>query len=373
MLTREENDLITQIGPGTVMGGLMREYWLPAMLSEELPRPDCPPVRVLLLGERLVGFRDNERPCRIDRSPVSSPRRGPLLRTQRGGRDPCCVYHGWKFDREGNCVDMPKASRTKRASRARIKAKASSLRGARWDHLDLHGSAIRASPAARHRSDPAAGGPLRDDDVHATVQLVAGVGGRHRHRPLGVFAPGCPQARGCRGRQFRSLRGGRPEPRSSPSSTPITVRSTAPSAPPTPGTPTGGSGSSCSRSGPSRRPGSSARRSSRTAWVPMDDMHTMWCLGVADNSTISGRTTGQPQVGPGSESFYAEGNSGWYGRYPMAQNEENDYFIDRDAQAAMESYSGIPGNAVPEDTAVQVSDGPVLDRELEHPSVQLTS
>src|SRR5262245_50985065 len=59
MLRTEDNEYITRIGPGTPMGALLRQYWVPAMLSSELPRPDCPPVRVLLLGEKLIGFRDS--------------------------------------------------------------------------------------------------------------------------------------------------------------------------------------------------------------------------------------------------------------------------------------------------------------------------
>jgi phthalate 4,5-dioxygenase len=50
MLSAEENELATRIGPGTLMGNLMRQYWAPALLSSELPEPDCTPVRLLLLG-----------------------------------------------------------------------------------------------------------------------------------------------------------------------------------------------------------------------------------------------------------------------------------------------------------------------------------
>ena len=59
MLSREENDLITKVGPGTAMGELMRRYWIPALLSEEISEPECPPLRVRLLGEDLVAFRDS--------------------------------------------------------------------------------------------------------------------------------------------------------------------------------------------------------------------------------------------------------------------------------------------------------------------------
>ena len=58
MTTQEQNDFLTLTGPGTPMGNLMRRYWIPALLSSEIAEPDCPPVRVKLLGERLLAFRD---------------------------------------------------------------------------------------------------------------------------------------------------------------------------------------------------------------------------------------------------------------------------------------------------------------------------
>ena len=58
MLSQADNDLLCRVGPGTLMGNLFREYWLPALQSGELPDPDCPPVRIKLLGEELIAFRD---------------------------------------------------------------------------------------------------------------------------------------------------------------------------------------------------------------------------------------------------------------------------------------------------------------------------
>src|SRR5215208_4993228 len=106
MLTREENELLTRIGPGTPMGELLRQYWVPALLSEELPEPDGVPVRVTLLGEELVAFRDSE--GRVGLVDAHCPHRGASLFF--GRNEECgirCVYHGWKFDVAGNCVDMP--------------------------------------------------------------------------------------------------------------------------------------------------------------------------------------------------------------------------------------------------------------------------
>ena len=106
MLTREENELITRVGPGTPMGDVLRRYWMPALLSEDLPGPDCPPKRVKLLGEELVAFRDTN--GRVGLLDEYCPHR--LTSLFLGRNEECglrCVYHGWKFDVDGNCVDMP--------------------------------------------------------------------------------------------------------------------------------------------------------------------------------------------------------------------------------------------------------------------------
>ncbi len=106
MLSKEQNDLITQTDRGTPMGGLMRRYWIPAMLSEEIPAPDCAPVQVRLLGEDLVAFRDSN--GRIGLLAEHCSHRGTSL--FYGRNEECglrCVYHGWKYDVEGNVLDTP--------------------------------------------------------------------------------------------------------------------------------------------------------------------------------------------------------------------------------------------------------------------------
>jgi len=106
MLSKEENELITQTGPGTPMGEALRRYWVPAALSSELPAPDCDPIRVRLLGEDLVAFRDSR--GRVGLLPENCPHRGAALylgRNEEGGLR--CLYHGWKYDVEGNVLDTP--------------------------------------------------------------------------------------------------------------------------------------------------------------------------------------------------------------------------------------------------------------------------
>ncbi|HZY52764.1 MAG TPA: Rieske 2Fe-2S domain-containing protein, partial [Reyranella sp.] len=105
MLSKEENELITRTGPGTPMGQAMRRYWIPACLSKEIAEPDCAPVRVKLLGEELVAFRDTE--GRIGLFEEYCPHRRVSL--YFGRNEECglrCVYHGWKFDVTSACVDQ---------------------------------------------------------------------------------------------------------------------------------------------------------------------------------------------------------------------------------------------------------------------------
>jgi phthalate 4,5-dioxygenase oxygenase subunit len=106
MLTREENELLTRTGAGSAAGNYFRRYWLPALLASELPRPDCAPVRVRILGEDLIAFRDSE--GRVGLLDEFCPHRRASLFW--GRNEECglrCVYHGWKFDATGACVDMP--------------------------------------------------------------------------------------------------------------------------------------------------------------------------------------------------------------------------------------------------------------------------
>jgi len=106
MITAEQNDLLTLVEGETPMGKIMRSHWLPACLSEEVAERDCKPVRVRLLGEDLVCFRDTE--GRLGVIEEFCRHRGASLAF--GRNEDCglrCLYHGWKFDINGKAVDMP--------------------------------------------------------------------------------------------------------------------------------------------------------------------------------------------------------------------------------------------------------------------------
>ena len=109
MLKTEINELLTQTGPGTQMGDLFRQYWIPALLAEELPENDSPQVRVKILSERFIAFRDSD--GRYGLIDEFCAHRGVSLwfgRNEQSGLR--CAYHGWKYDVTGQCVEVPSES-----------------------------------------------------------------------------------------------------------------------------------------------------------------------------------------------------------------------------------------------------------------------
>jgi len=105
MLSTQENELISQVGPGTPGGNLMRAYWLPMATSDELVA-DGPQVRVRILGENLIAFRTTS--GKIGLVDQSCPHRGTSLFFGRNEEDGIrCAYHGWKYDVTGTCLETP--------------------------------------------------------------------------------------------------------------------------------------------------------------------------------------------------------------------------------------------------------------------------
>src|SRR6187397_268467 len=140
MLRKEQNDLLTQTGPDTPFGRMFRCYWIPALLAEELPQNDCPPVRVKLLSERLIAFRDTE--GRYGLMDEFCAHRGISL--WFGRNEECglrCPYHGWKYDVTGQCVDMPnEPEHSAFAKKVKLKSyplvNAAACSGPTWDRLN---------------------------------------------------------------------------------------------------------------------------------------------------------------------------------------------------------------------------------------------
>lgn len=108
MLSKQDNEILTRVGPGTPMGNLLRRFWIPALLEEEIMEPDGAPVKLRLLGENLIAFRNTVGKVGIVEA-YCAHRRAPLFLGRNEENGIRCVYHGWKFDVDGQCVDLPTA------------------------------------------------------------------------------------------------------------------------------------------------------------------------------------------------------------------------------------------------------------------------
>ena len=147
MLTKEENELVCRVGPGTPMGNLMRQYWVPALMSQELAERDCPPLRVLLLGEQLIAFRDTNGQVGLIGGQLSASRSQPLLRAERG------VRHPVRLPRLEVRHDWPMCRHALGAGREQLQGQDQGdglpMRRASRFGLDLHGTAHHPAASTR--------------------------------------------------------------------------------------------------------------------------------------------------------------------------------------------------------------------------------
>ena len=193
MLRSEQNDLLTHTGPGTPMGQMFRHYWIPALLAEELPENDGAPVRVKLLSERLLAFRDTD--GRYGLIDEFCAHRGVSL--WFGRNEECglrCAYHGWKYDVTGQCVEIPsepEASRFTQADQAAVVP----ARRTRRRAVDVHGTARRAAAAAGVGIHHGAARADVHEQAPSGMQLASGDGGRDRFQPRVVPASRRPRLR----------------------------------------------------------------------------------------------------------------------------------------------------------------------------------
>lgn len=162
MLSHEDNELLTRVGPGTPMGEFMREYWIPSMLSSELPHPDCPPVRVMLLGERLIAFRTSNNEVVL--TSENCPHRGASFfyghSTENGFR---CAYHGMEFAADGSCSKVPcKLSGSKYKDMVRVRTyRCLEKGGLIWTYM------------GKRETPPSLPSFFEDEDMHIGAVLVS--------------------------------------------------------------------------------------------------------------------------------------------------------------------------------------------------------
>jgi nitrite reductase/ring-hydroxylating ferredoxin subunit len=357
MFTREQNEQLTRTGPGTLMGDLLRRYWIPALLAGELAERDGPPVRVRLLGEALIAFRDSDgRIGLLDE--FCAHRRVSLW---FGRNEECglrCAYHGWKYDVSGQCVDLP--SEQERGSvRERIRLKSYPCLergGVIWAYL----GPPELKPAPPEHEWALVPAPQRFvskrlQECNYLQAMEGGIDSSHVSFLHGGALQRDPLFAGAKGNQYnlrdtapafevepfdgglligarRNADHGRFYWRITPWVMPFFTL-----VPPRGGHPLNGHG-----------------------WVPVDDEHCWtWSISYHPRRALTEAEVAAMQAGSGIHVRYVPGS------YVPLQNKSNDYLMDRASQKAGRSYSGVEGIAM-QDASLQESMGPVIDRTLEN-------
>ena len=354
MLSKADNELITRTGKGTPMGALFRRYWIPALLSYEL-EADGAPVRFKLLGEELVGFRDTDGEAGIIGE--YCPHRGVSLALARNEQNGLrCLYHGWKFDRSGACVDMPTEA-VDSTFRNKVRAASYAVRehaGVVWAYM---GAPDREPPFPEYlwttvpESHRIQTKWVQDanwlqsleggiDTVHASFLHNKASGPMHPpggERSALLFEDTRPKLEveeTAYGFRYASIRRGRDEDERYVRITPHIMPSS------------------------SFPPGSVGENRIWNMWVPRDD-NTCWAWDVCFNETtpMPDELKAELREFRGYNSFDPKTFLKYAGPHNM-------WLQDRELMRT-ESWSGIRGLFV-QDNAVQESMGPIVDRTVEH-------
>ena len=361
MRANESEDL-TRVGPGSVMGSFMRQYWLPAITSREV-LADGDPVRLMLLGEKLIAFRDSS--GRIGIMDHRCPHRCASLFLGRNEEDGIrCVYHGWKFNVAGDCVDMPSVPPAQDfKDKVRAKAyRAEERNGLVWVYMGPDQANPPALPEieATLIPNPEIWCLQRDcnwlqalegdiDTAHVGFLHVGSLtpdhlDDGHPMRPMLVDRSPNYEVMGADWGTmygaYRRTEDDRMSWRVAHFMFPFWTQT------------------------PNNRFES---RAIARAWVPMDDHHSMLfdITGGVDEGNpayTSILKTGEPLSVPIS---YATNSTDWMGRWRAADAEANDWAMDRDRQRNGSQYTGIL-NITMQDQAVTESMGPIVDHSFEH-------
>ena len=376
MLSTEENALLTQVGPGTPMGNLMRRYWLPGFMSKELPSPDSDPMRVRLLGEDLIAFRDTQ--GRLGLLANACSHRGASLFYGRNENDGLrCVYHGWKYDVNGHCIDMPnEPSESNFGAKVHHQAYPVKERnGIAWVYM----------------------GPNKTSNLPPLPNLKANMGDQISAE-MWIAMRDCNYMQALEGDidtshlGFLHLGAIQPEEAPPKSFNYYTVNNRNPQY----HVVDTAAGTMYAAYRPAEEDtyyyrvaqflmpcftmiptGSLGQQSLFRAWVPIDDHHTMFWVVSAPNdrnqpaSGFSKNSTGPNYKGTTNSPVFQENTTDWLGRWRLANGEHNDYGIDRSLQRLGKdsgisgSYTGIDGIHL-QDQAITESMSPIYQRSREH-------
>jgi phthalate 4,5-dioxygenase oxygenase subunit len=359
MLSTAQNDVLCRVGPGTPMGTLMREYWLPAARSDELPSPDCPPLRVMLLGEQLIGFRTTSGAVGLMQN--ACPHRGASMFFGRNEEEGLrCVYHGWKFDTSGACTDMP-SEPAESNFKNKVRARAYPCRernGLIWTYMgprevppplpDLEANTIEGSTVSTvHRACNYMQALEGDIDTIHFMFLHYGhlkvedtyEGGFFNYQAKsrqGYYSVQDTDFGAC----YTMYREADPDTyyfRVANFLFPFYTQVP---------------------------PGTLAVKRQFRAWVPMDDDNTMYFGVSAPFDPVDEDPERQKRSFKRVQAMQPD-TTGWYGRSRPIAQADNDYLLDREFQFSGESYTGLPSVFL-EDQALTESMGGTYARHQEH-------
>jgi phthalate 4,5-dioxygenase len=385
MLRAEDNEVLCRVGPGTPMGDLMRQYWIPALLSNELSEPDGPPRRIRLLGEDLIAFRDTT--GKVGLIGNHCPHRGASLFFGRNEEEGIrCVYHGWKFDVTGACLDMPNEPPE---SNFKNKVRATAYpclerSGVVWTYM---GPRAEVPPLPEIEANMLPEGEYSANVTLRECSWLQALEGDIDTSHLGFLHMGAQKPEELEPGTFDYyiVKDRRPRYQVIDTEAGTSYGAYRPADgentywriahflfPFWTMIPTGTLGVQIFARG----------------WVPADDGHT-WVWGMTSRRRQTERIPGsaasvmrdQQAVGSGAwqppaagqaagitgNNFgtdYAPPSSDWLGRWRIRQNKENDYEIDRQAQRT-NSFTGISGINT-QDQAITESMGQIADRTREH-------
>jgi phenylpropionate dioxygenase-like ring-hydroxylating dioxygenase large terminal subunit len=359
MSIAEDNEVLTRVGPGTPMGNLMREYWLPALKSSEL-KADGDPVRLKLLGEQLIAFRDTS--GRVGIMDHRCPHRCASLfygRNEENGIR--CIYHGWKYDVEGNCLDQPNLP-PHQVFKDKLKAKAyqaEERNGVVWAYM---GAKRPAPPMPALEASMLPESEVRIDFVQRQCNWLAGVEGELDTSHIGFLHFGSVTAGQMQnGMQRFALNNRSPEYVSQETDYGAVYAAYRPA----------DDGTTYWRFGQFAFPcwtmppiNAFEDNILNRAYVPIDDEHTMIVDLVWKGAYQRLVAASQVPGGSTREYNFLPNTTDWLGRFRLAGDNTNDHLIDREMQRT-KSFSGIEG-IQPQDQAVQESMGVIVDRSFEH-------
>jgi phthalate 4,5-dioxygenase oxygenase subunit len=366
MTVTNDVENLTRVGPGTPLGELMRQYWIPAVKSSELAS-DGDPMRLMLLGEKLIAFRDSA--GRVGVMDHRCPHRCASLflgRNEENGLR--CIYHGWKYDVEGNCLEMPNMP-AEQDFRHKVKARAYKVaerNGLIWVYMGAREIAPQLpSIEATLLSEGDTEIYMAQRECNWLQALEGDIDTSHfSFLHVGSIAP-------------EDLPSGHPLVPMVINRTPDYHVAEAP----------WGTMYAAFRPADETKADTYWRfahflfpfwthipqgrfedRVIARAWVPLDDTHTMFIMISWKKASLNYQPMKDGGTPPGLDNSYEfePNTTDWLGRFRLAGNRTNDWLIDREAQRENRIFSGISGGAHHQDQAITESMGPISDFALEH-------